>query len=275
MSPIEDGRFKADEPLYPAARWRGPVPNKTPGAMVAPLLGLVLHVEQGTEAGTDSWFHNPGSEVSAHLGAPKQSEMGDPVPLDQFVAFDDRAWAEVAGNSRWLSIETAGYASDPLDSSQLHMIASLYADLHRVFSFPFRTSESPTEAGFGWHGMGGEAWGGHLDCPGDKRKAQRAIILAKAITLTHPIPAQTPKPSPHDVTPTYPGHVLEVGSKGHAVKELTEHLHARGWKIDPTDTYTKAVEKVVAEFEAEKDLRVDGITGPVVWWSVWHLPVTS
>jgi peptidoglycan hydrolase-like protein with peptidoglycan-binding domain len=237
--------------------------------MIDPLLGLVLHVEQGGEAGTDQWFHEPGSEVSAHFGSPR-----DVVQLDQWVSMTDRAWAEAAGNSRWLSVETAGFATDELDSEQLHTLAALYADLHRIHGFPFRTSESPTEAGFGWHGMGGEAWGGHPDCPGDKRKAQRGVILAKALTIVHPSPSNTPRPSPHPVTPRYPGQLLEVGRYGHGVKELTEQLQARGWRIAPTMTYDPAVERVVAEFQAEKDLRVDGVVGPVTWFAVWHAPVT-
>lgn len=254
------------DPIFAGARWRGPVPNKTPGAM-GDLLGLVLHVEQGTEAGTDSWFHNPGSEVSAHLGVGSY--------LEQWVKFDDRAWAEEAGNSRWLSIETAGHNTEALDSDQLHLIAQIYAHLHAAAGFPFRTSELPTEAGFGWHGMGGSAWGDHLDCPGDKRKAQRAIILAKAITLVHPDPAKTPQPSAHPVTPAYPGQPLKMGDSSHAIKVVSEHLQARGWRIDASRHYSRQLEHVVAEFQAEKHLRVDGIIGPVTWWAIWHLPVTS
>ena len=39
------------ETRYPSARWRGPVPNETPRGMLAPLLGFVMHSEQGTEPG--------------------------------------------------------------------------------------------------------------------------------------------------------------------------------------------------------------------------------
>jgi hypothetical protein len=264
------------EARYPEARWRGPVPNKVAGGMAPALRGLVLHVEQGGEPGTDSWFHNPGSEVSAHTGAPTADTLGESVPLDQWVDFDDRAWAEANGNSRWLSVETAGFATDPMDSSQLHEIAKLYAWLHGQApeSFPFRTSNSVTESGFGWHGMGGAAWGGHLGCPGDKRKAQRAVILAKAITLVHPKPAHTPHHSGEPSTPAYPG-ILEEGTTGKGVEELTGHLRGRGWAIKKTGVYSVQVRDVVSAFQDEKHLHVDGIVGPATWWAVWHLPVTS
>lgn len=263
------------EPRYPAAKWAGPIPNKTKAGVVRPPLGLVLHVEEGTEGGTSSWFHNPAAQASAHFGAGPAAADLSPVPLDQWVELDDRAWAEVAGNSRWISVETAGHSSEPMDHNQLLQIAQLYAWLHEHAGVPFHTSESPTEPGFGWHGMGGEAWGGHFDCPGEHRKSQRLVILAKAMTLVHPHPAHTPKQSDNETTPAYPGHVLELGSTGHAVKQLTNHLRARGWGLAETEHFDEHVAKVVAEFQAEKHLRVDRKVGPVTWYAVWHLPVTS
>lgn len=264
------------ESRFPQARWRGPVPNENPRGMIAPLYGLVLHVEQGSEAGTDAWFHEPGSAVSAHFGAPPADELGQPVPLDQWVEIGDRAWAEAGGNARWVSVETAGHASTEMDLNQLANIANLYAWLHQAAPdwFPFRTSNSPTEQGLGWHGMGGAAWGGHPDCPGSLRIAQRPKILAKAITLVHPTPAYVPD-SPHPATLPYPGTVLKIGTSSPAVKELQEQLRARGWRITVDGNYDSATMHVVAEFQAEKHLRVDGEVGPVTWWALWHLPVTA
>ena len=260
---------------YPAARWRGPVPNETPRALLLPPIGLVLHVEQGSEAGTDSWFHHQGAQASAHLGFPKVDQLGHTVPPDQWVEFTDKAWAEVAGNARWLSAETEGHIAERLDSGQLAELAHFYAWGHQEFGWPFHTSDSPTEPGFGWHGMGGDAWGGHFGCPGELRKAQRPIILAKAIMLVHPHPAQTPHQSPHETTPAYGGHQLVIGSHGPDVLTLQAHLRARGWAIPTSGAYDHQTARVVAEFQAEKHLRVDGITGPATWWAVWHLPVTA
>ncbi len=45
--------------------------NFNKGAMVRPLHGLVLHIQQGTEAGTYSWFNQSRAKVSAHFGNPK------------------------------------------------------------------------------------------------------------------------------------------------------------------------------------------------------------
>ena len=83
---------------YPAATWKGPVPNH--GGPIGPIHGLVLHIQEGSEAGTDAWFHNPASKVSAHFGNPRTG------PLDQWVDTDIVAWAEVDEGSRAYSCES-------------------------------------------------------------------------------------------------------------------------------------------------------------------------
>src|SRR5699024_10851491 len=69
---------------------------------------------------------------------------------------------------------------DRLTDAQVEAEADLYAWGHKRYGWPFRLAEHPGEPGFGWHGMGGTAWGGHPDCPGDLRKAQRADVLRLA-----------------------------------------------------------------------------------------------
>lgn len=144
-------------------------------------MGLVLHIECGTEAGTDSWFHNPKAQASAHFGNPKVG------PLDQWVDTDDKAWAEVDGNSRWVSVEHEGKGGAHLTASQVENDAHLLAWLHRTEGVPLRITNHTWRKGLGWHGMGGNAWGGHFDCPGDPIKAKRKAIVsrAKAIVAEH------------------------------------------------------------------------------------------
>jgi hypothetical protein len=171
---------------FPNATWRGPVPNQTPGGMSAHL-GLVLHIQQGTEAGTDAWFHNPSSQVSAHFGNPKQG------PLDQWVDTDDRAWAEVGGNPSWVSVENEGSSGDSLTASQIENAAQLLAWLHQIYGVPLQISNDPNTPGLSGHSIGGAAWGGHTDCPGAPILAQRQQITDRAAQIagTNP-PVPTP-----------------------------------------------------------------------------------
>lgn len=47
---------------------------------------IVIHIMDGTLAGTDSWFANPSSQVSAHYGIGKNGEV------HQYVQEQDAAW---------------------------------------------------------------------------------------------------------------------------------------------------------------------------------------
>ncbi|MEZ0112361.1 hypothetical protein ABH920_006380 [Catenulispora sp. EB89] len=182
---------------FPKATWRGPVPNLTPGGMSAHR-GLVLHIQEGTESGTDAWFHNPASQVSAHFGNPKSG------PLDQWVDTDDRAWAEVDGNPEWISVENEGNSGDVLTASQLENAAQLFAWIHTTYGVPLQPSDS-TVPGLTGHGLGGQAWGGHLDCPGQPILDQRPQIIARAAQIAGGAPTPKP-PTPNPPTPAPPTH---------------------------------------------------------------------
>jgi len=162
----------------PFSNWRGTVPNESgPGTEIAHK-GLVLHVEEGTEWGTDSWFHNPNAQVSAHFGVSKTGV------IDQWVDTDDKAWAEVAGNPYWVSVETEGFDTEAFTSPQVSALGRLFAWLRQIYpAIPLVSTDDPNGGGLGWHGMGGAAWGGHIGCPGDLRKAARPQILQIAATL--------------------------------------------------------------------------------------------
>lgn len=160
----------------PGAAWIGPTPNEHPGGMTE-VRGLVLHIQQGTEQGSETWFKNPVAQASAHFLNPKTG------PLRQLVDTGDRAWAQAAGNPSWISVENEGFVPDRLTPSQLENCAQLLAWLHTQYAVPLQSTDDPTGHGLGWHGMGGAAWGGHYDCPGEAIKAQRPAITGRAAAI--------------------------------------------------------------------------------------------
>src|SRR5271166_959556 len=93
---------------YPNAQWRGPVPNQGGPFTAAPRLG-VLHIMEGTLAGTDSWFKNPSSQVSAHFG------IGKDGTVYQWVDTAFVAWHVASDNGFAIGIEHEGNAGDLLD----------------------------------------------------------------------------------------------------------------------------------------------------------------
>lgn len=123
-------------------------------------LGLVQHVAVGGNVSLYGWFSNPSAMASSTWWVGWNS--GE---REQYVDPDHmRAWAQGDGNSTYHSIETAGDPENPLTDAQVEAEADLYAWGHARYGWPFRLAEHPGEPGFGWHGMGGAAWGGHDQC---------------------------------------------------------------------------------------------------------------
>lgn len=198
--------------IFPAARWRGPVPNQ--GGTMGPIRGLVLHIQEGSESGTDAWFHNPTSKVSAHFGNPKTG------PLDQWVEVGTVAWAEVNGNTNWVSVETEGHSGDSLTPSQLENAAQLLAWLHTTYGVPLVVSDTPASGtpGLTGHGLGGDAWGGHYDCPGTPILAQRGAIIARAQQILGASSAPpTPTSTKDDDMPAFVTVKIEEGAGAETV----------------------------------------------------------
>ncbi len=148
--------------------------NFNTGGMIRPIHGLVLHIEQGTEAGTFSWFNQSQAQSSAHFGNPKHGD------LEQFVDIDNVAWAQVAGNHAWISVENEGKSGDSLTASQISKLGDLLGWLHWYEDVPLQLADNPAGFGLGYHAMGGQAWGGHLQCPGKPVIGQRLLIIERA-----------------------------------------------------------------------------------------------
>lgn len=156
------------------AEWVGPTPNRTVGGM-SEYRGLVIHIMQGSYDGSIAWGKNPTSGISFHFATRR-----DDGHCGQLVDTADGAWTQAAGNGHWLSVENEGFSGDPLTAGQLEACAQIYARGVRDHGWPYQLADSPSGVGLGWHGMGGAAWGGHFDCPGEPIKAQRGAILTRA-----------------------------------------------------------------------------------------------
>jgi hypothetical protein len=146
--------------------------------------GLVLHVNAGN-GDPFNWWTNPAAPTaSSHFQVMKDGT------LIQYVRCDLVAYAQIAGNGSWHSVETEGFPTEPLTDAQVAKLGSLYAWGHANCGWAMQLTDDPNGAGFGWHGMGGAAWGGHYGCPGDLRKAQRQHILDLASGADMPLTQQ-------------------------------------------------------------------------------------
>ncbi|MCK9928816.1 N-acetylmuramoyl-L-alanine amidase [Frankia sp. Mgl5] len=242
---------------YPGARQRLIPINHSDGGMTVPTRGLIPHVQMGT-APLFGWFSNPAAGVSSHLWL---STAGD---FDQYVEFDNKAWAQAAGNSQWISVECAGTDADNYTAIQVQRLGELFAWGMRVFGWRAQITDRTDGYGLGTHRMGGAAWGGH-SCPGDIRANRRGDILAAALGR----PA-TPSP-PEDDVPLTDAEINTIADR--AAAKMLAALWAQMGDVKPAvrqgdvgdvlaQTYNKAgdLQSTIARIEAY-------LSGPFSAWT--------
>jgi hypothetical protein len=193
---------------------------------------FVLHIQEGTEAGTDAWFHNSAAQVSSNFGNPL---TGRP---DQWVDTDDRAWAQMAYNDVAISVENEGDSGDSLNANQLENAAQILAWAHTTHGTKLQVTDDPDGEGVIGHGQLGVAGGDHPDCPGAPILAQRQQIVDRAKQILG---------QPVDPTPTPASNELVVdGMLGR--KTITKWQEVMGTPADgiistPSSELVRAVQK--------------------------------
>ena len=106
--------------------------------------GVVIHIMDGTLIGTDSWFANPSSQVSAHYGIGKNGEV------HQYVQENDSAWhagrvdaplwklikPNVNPNLYTIGIEHEGRPNDVWTDSMKQSSATLIREICQRWQIP-------------------------------------------------------------------------------------------------------------------------------------------
>lgn len=150
---------------------------------------IVIHIMDGTLSGTDSWFANPTSQVSAHYGIGKNGEV------HQYVQENDAAWhagrvdtpvwklirPNVNPNLYTIGIEHEGKPNDVWTETMKQSSATLIREICQRWQIPIDRD----------HVVGHfEIFAKKPNCPAtDKRILDQLVALADQQTPT------TPKPS--------------------------------------------------------------------------------
>lgn len=161
--------------IYPGAVWHGNCRNNS-GRRTATTRGLVLHVNDSAQnVSLWNWVNTPSSNMSCHF----QVLQGGTV--EQYLDTDLWSWCQANGNNAWLSMEMPTVPGIGMTKQQIATAARILAWASKLYGFPLQLTNDPVNGtGFGWHGMGGNSWGGHPGCPGDIRRGQMAALLAAA-----------------------------------------------------------------------------------------------
>lgn len=125
--------------------WK-PSPNFSPGRRGQTAVAIVVHIMDGTLAGTDAWFASRGSKVSAHYGVGKNGEVHQYVDEDdtaQHAGIVDSPAALVVRqrltlnpNLYTVGIEHEGRDGDALTPAQADASAELIAEIASDWGIP-------------------------------------------------------------------------------------------------------------------------------------------
>lgn len=118
---------------YPDAAWVPASESNYTSGRDSDVSAVVIHVTQGSYAGTISWFQNPEAQVSAHYVV--QSSDGE---ITQMVREADTAWHARDGNPYSVGIEHEGYVDDPawFTDVMYRSSAALTADIAAAHDIP-------------------------------------------------------------------------------------------------------------------------------------------
>ena len=156
---------------FPEAQWVGAAPENLSASRIGHRR-IVIHIEQGSESGTDNWFHNPRAYVSAHFGNPRIGR------LQQFVDTDQMAYHCAQWNGDSIGIEHEGYSGQRLNPNQLNNLRRLLLWLRRVHGMELTFTVNPNSRGVIGHGHLPEGSLSHPNCPGGPVLVQVNALLA-------------------------------------------------------------------------------------------------
>lgn len=228
---------------YPSARWVPAHSANFVTGRTATVDKVVVHVTQGSYAGSISWFQNPESEVSAHYVI--RSSDGE---VTQTVRDKDTAWHARSANASSVGIEHEGWVAEPawFTDAMYRSSAALTSHLSAKFGIPkdrahiVGHSEVPgndhTDPGVHWD------WNYYMRLiGGDPGNGSDGI--------------------------TFPAYTTQqYGSSGPQVKAVQMLLNQQKYDAGAEDgefgTRTKSAAQA---FQRARSLDADGIVGPKTW----------
>ncbi|WP_328718633.1 amidase [Streptomyces sp. NBC_00247] len=228
---------------YPSALW---VPAATTNYRVgrtADIDKIVIHVTQGSYAGSISWFQDPAAVVSAHYVI--RSSDGQ---ITQMVRDSDTAYHAKSANASALGIEHEGWIDDP----------SWFTDAM------YRSSAALTRYLCDRHGVPKDRTHiiGHSEAPGNDHTDPGPYW--DWTTYMQLVGGTTGGTTDALSFATYT--TQQSGSSGSQVKAVQQLLNTQGYEAGAQDGVFGAETKTaVQNFQRARGLSADGIVGTKTW----------
>ncbi|GAA2944977.1 N-acetylmuramoyl-L-alanine amidase [Streptomyces enissocaesilis] len=210
--------------------------NYTVGRSAA-ITHVVVHVTQGSYAGSISWFQNPASKVSAHYLI--RSSDGQ---VTQTVRDKDTAWHARSGNPYSVGLEHEGYVDNPAWFTDAMYRSSAHLTRHLADRYGIPKDRA--------HIVGHvEVPGNDHTDPGPNWNWSYYMELVRGVQLSFP---------------SY--STLADGSTGAQVKAAQSLLNAQGHDAGTADgVYGSRTASAVRGFQTARGLPSDGVVGRRTW----------
>ena len=155
-----------------------PSPNKTVGRRGYRPEAIVIHIMEGSLAGTDSWFRSRASNVSAHYGIGKGGE------IHQYVREVDAAWhaGRKTSDATWqllkpnmnpnyytVGIEHEGFGDDRWPAAMYEASAALIKEISHRWDIPIDRK----------HIIGHREINTNKTCPGSQVSIRKLLRMVK------------------------------------------------------------------------------------------------
>ncbi|HWU10132.1 MAG TPA: N-acetylmuramoyl-L-alanine amidase [Streptomyces sp.] len=240
--PLAKADIAAPSPDYPSALWVAANSGNFATGRTATVDKVVVHVTQGSYAGTISWFQNPSSKVSSHYVV--RSSDGQ---ITQMVRDKDTAYHARSANASSLGIEHEGFVDDPswFTDTMYRSSAALTKYLCDRYGIPkdrahvIGHSEAPgndhTDPGVNWN------WTYYMQLVGGSGSGADGLSFGSYATQ-------------------------QQGSTGPQVKAVQTLLNQQGYEAGAEDgVFGATTGSAVRAFQTARGLDADGTVGPKTW----------
>ncbi|SCF69309.1 peptidoglycan-binding protein [Streptomyces sp. Ncost-T10-10d] len=230
---------------YPSALWVPAHANNFAVGRTARIDKVIIHVTQGSYAGSISWFQNPTAEVSAHYVV--RSSDGQ---ITQMVRDSDTAYHARGQNASALGIEHEGFIDDPswFTDTMYRSSAALTRHLCDRYGIPKDRA----------HIIGhSEAPGNDHTDPGPYWDWNRYMQL---------VGGSTGGGNSTDTLSFTSYETQRSGSTGPQVKAVQQLLNEQGYAVGAVDgSFGPATKNAVMAYQANHGLTTDGVVGGRTW----------
>jgi len=259
-------------PIRSRSSWGARAPRSRQTVPWSARQEVTLHYSYGPESQT------PRQIQAHHMDGNGWSDVGYNFLVDaEGAAYEGRGWTVVGAHAAPRNTQGIGICfigRDGMTDAAKRTVIALYDEACRRAG---RTLDRK----------------GHKDinstsCPGSKNHTWwKSADFRSVGSGSAPAPSRPTKPGTK--APAFPlksGHWYGPESSNfrnhsgyHAsarpgIRQIRDRLRERGWSVAKGDRYDQALGSTIRQFQAEKRLAVDGLTGAQTWRALWEEAIT-